>query len=38
MDGELTPGGFNREALATIPPMLARVVEAGDIAGFVTLI
>ncbi|HYD44435.1 MAG TPA: serine hydrolase domain-containing protein [Phenylobacterium sp.] len=40
MDGEqaISAKGFSEATLATIPPALQAVVDAGDLSGFVTLI
>jgi CubicO group peptidase (beta-lactamase class C family) len=38
MDGEAARGRYSAEKLAQIPALLQRVVDAGDISGFVTLV
>ena len=38
MDGDQATKGFSEATLATIPPALQAVVDAGDLSGFVTLI
>ena len=38
MDGDQASGGFVQAGLAAIPPALQRVVDAGDLSGFVTLV
>ncbi len=38
MDGDQAGGGFVEAGLAAIPPALQRVVDAGDLSGFVTLV
>ena len=38
MDGDQAGGGFVQAELAAIPPALQRVVDAGDLSGFVTLV
>jgi CubicO group peptidase (beta-lactamase class C family) len=38
MDGDQALGGFSSDGLAAIPPALQGVVDAGDLAGFVTLL
>ena len=38
MDGETARGGYSGEMLAEVPALLQRVVDAGEAAGFVTLL
>lgn len=38
MDGDSALGGFSSQGLAAIPASLQGVVDAGDLAGFVTLL